>query len=297
MKKAFTLIEILVVVAVIVILIAILVPALDKAMTAAGKAKCLAHQAGIVKACQMFTNDYENLMPPCTQNGQGIAHTYDLRTTEGSGGTSVGTPILGGAGIGGVGSPVGAGAGVAGVGVTSGAGTRFPLNWGMLVVTGRLPSTQLGKMVHCPAMDNLADANAKGHCMDVPPGTNSYGVGGSWWVDSNQNAQRVIVSYNYRATPYFKSGNGNIRANKVGSNFIISTDTPDYRWRGEKGVYAHPDGFNRVFADGSGSFRKDENHEIEQKFIELTGGKNNFDGMTKPSEEEQIYTKYLAPDQ
>ena len=47
------------------------------------------YRAQRIDPCAIFANDYDNLFPPCTQNGQGIAHNYDLRTTDGADGTSV----------------------------------------------------------------------------------------------------------------------------------------------------------------------------------------------------------------
>ena len=57
--RAFTLIEVLVVVAIIALLVAILLPSLGRARDQARKAVCGAHIHGVVQAILMYAGDYK----------------------------------------------------------------------------------------------------------------------------------------------------------------------------------------------------------------------------------------------
>jgi prepilin-type N-terminal cleavage/methylation domain-containing protein len=288
--RAFTLVEILVVVAVIVILIAILVPALDKAMTAAHKAKCLANQRNVAQVLAGYSLENHQYYPPYTQPGAGVAHAYDLRTTDGaSAGAGVNNVVGVGAGVGSGSSD--AGVNSAGVTVNSGTGNRYPLGLGILVLAKQLPTTQLGKVIHCPSMDNKdGQGTQDGHCMDLH---NANGYGGSFWTEFP--GERIIGAYNYRATSYGKSGHGALRQNKLATNFVVLMDTPDLRWRGFKGLYVHPDGYSRVFVDGSGAFYSDPTYEVDRIVGTGNSGNNNttVDGVFAPATDEKVFD-YVA---
>lgn len=62
-KKAFSLIELLVVVSIIVVLIAILVPSLERAMGAAQAMKCLTQLGNVSKAFITFSRDHNGTLP------------------------------------------------------------------------------------------------------------------------------------------------------------------------------------------------------------------------------------------
>lgn len=84
---AFTLIELLVVVTVIVVLLALLAPALDKAVSAAGTARCLANQHSIGQALALYLGDYKQKYPVITNwftlmGGLGSANTADQDVTH-----------------------------------------------------------------------------------------------------------------------------------------------------------------------------------------------------------------------
>jgi prepilin-type N-terminal cleavage/methylation domain-containing protein len=61
--KAFTLIELLLVITIIVLLLAMLTPALDKALLEAVKAQCGARQKGLVTFCNMYAADNRRMFP------------------------------------------------------------------------------------------------------------------------------------------------------------------------------------------------------------------------------------------
>lgn len=64
MRRAFTLIELLVVIAIIAILAAILFPVFARAREAARKTACLSNTKQIGTALMMYSQDYEEVLPP-----------------------------------------------------------------------------------------------------------------------------------------------------------------------------------------------------------------------------------------
>ena len=62
-RRAFTLVELLVVIAVLGLLTALLVPVLGKAQQAARATKCRNNLSQIYKAARIYTNDYADLLP------------------------------------------------------------------------------------------------------------------------------------------------------------------------------------------------------------------------------------------
>lgn len=64
MKKGFTLIELLVVIAIIAILAAILFPVFAQARAKARQASCLSNVKQIALACLMYSDDYDETLPP-----------------------------------------------------------------------------------------------------------------------------------------------------------------------------------------------------------------------------------------
>ncbi len=73
--RAFTLVELLVVVAVIALLIGLLLPALGKAREAARSTKCLANLTQMVKAFTYYAGDYKDYFPVVPPKGSPPANT------------------------------------------------------------------------------------------------------------------------------------------------------------------------------------------------------------------------------
>lgn len=70
-RRGFTLIELLVVIAIIAILAAILFPVFARAREAARKAACQSNLKQIATGFMMYTQDYDEMMPPWTANAAG----------------------------------------------------------------------------------------------------------------------------------------------------------------------------------------------------------------------------------
>src|SRR5689334_5491770 len=62
-RRAFTLVELLVVIGIIALLISILLPTLSAARKGAEAVKCAAHLSDMAKAWQMYTNQYKMCVP------------------------------------------------------------------------------------------------------------------------------------------------------------------------------------------------------------------------------------------
>ena len=62
-RKAFTLVELLVVVAVIVILLALIVPGLGRARASARRASCMAHERGLTQTLHMYISQWNSFIP------------------------------------------------------------------------------------------------------------------------------------------------------------------------------------------------------------------------------------------
>ncbi len=72
-RRAFTLVELLVVVSILATLIAMLLPALNAARRAAVKTQCLTQLRGIAIAMQFYANDNKNWFPSRNENGTNAA--------------------------------------------------------------------------------------------------------------------------------------------------------------------------------------------------------------------------------
>ena len=231
-KRAFTLVELLVVVAILALLAAILSPSLRKAMLLTQRTQCLARQRAIGQGLSNYATNYVDVYPTNWQPGM-FADAYGLRRDH---------PYTGGT-------------------------DRPPLGLGLLVSTGVLSATGLGDVIHCPSFDNLSSSVAPGHCMDV---AHPWGYGGSGWIKYPNH--RIIGSYNYRGTSYERVHGGPPRMSKAGASFVVLMDTPDIRMRGERSLYNAHGGYNFVSADGGGSFLADPQYEVDAMALEISGG-------------------------
>ena len=75
-KRAFTLVELLVVIAIVALLVSILLPALGKAQRQAQKVACKSNQRQIGQVIYWYADDYEEYIPPYWRINQGRKETF-----------------------------------------------------------------------------------------------------------------------------------------------------------------------------------------------------------------------------
>jgi prepilin-type N-terminal cleavage/methylation domain-containing protein/prepilin-type processing-associated H-X9-DG protein len=83
-RRAFTLIELIVVIAIVAILAALLLPGLANAKATARKAKCLSNLRQLAIAAQVFVDNHEDAFPKAywltNEQGVNISYAWDLMT-------------------------------------------------------------------------------------------------------------------------------------------------------------------------------------------------------------------------
>ena len=253
-KAAFTLIEMLIAVTIVMVLIALLLPAIKKAKMTAYRAICLSNQRTIVTGLHQYATEYNSYFPPYDMNGY-QASAYDLR---GSWWTDTNTP-------------------------------KRPRGLGLLAQVSLLPTTKLGKIIHCPAMDNTGSGHAR-YGMDRIWHTGT-GVGGSWWTNSDYANMRVIGSYNYRASSWLAYHNVDMTTADANGTEVMIIDLPDMRFGGK---FLHPDGYNRAFGNGHGAWFADPERKVDNlimSYPEYFGSAGAVHGLlnTAPGEERHLY--------
>jgi len=211
-RSAFTIPEMLAVVAIIVIILSMLMPSISRARLIAQRTVCQTNQRSIVIGLQAYSIQSASVFPTPYKAGQDWADAYGLRDDF---------PY-------------------------TGAATRDPLGMGLLVSNDLLPAGDLPTLMHCPSFDNAASTVAPGHCMDV---AHPNGYGGSGW--SAYPKHRIIGSYNYRGTSFYWSKKRVMRRADATGRFIMMIDTPDFRFRGQQSQFNKHGGYNVVFSDGS----------------------------------------------
>lgn len=266
-KTGFTLVELLVVIAIIVILLALLVGGLERALKAAERSKCGANQKSLAQTALIYSNENYHTLPP---RGGSPDSSIDFRDD-----TTNPTPVQG----------------------STAAPNPNPAPWpgaispaarglGRMVVTGHLPNSKLGEMIHCPSldttsavpvrfgMDELYNDSPQSQRPSSQQGVSTTAVapavndtvacaGGSYWNDQANRNRRIVSSYNYRAMSYAATkGGANILTNKVGATFALTCDLVTNQTAANAGgstrrygrPFHHRTGWNVSYADGHVSY-------------------------------------------
>lgn len=240
--RAFTLVELLVVIGIIAVLMSILLPALQKARESAQRTKCLANLRSIAQATHIYAAENRGTFPSSVYSDGTWCYAFDAKNSM--------NPAAGGMGL------------------------------GLLLESNVIRAEVSPRVFHCEMMDTSGTPYPS-HCMDVPPGTNPWGSGMSWFTTTTTN--RVILGYNYRGPSYFYThDNQQMKLGKVPSNLLLIMDMPDPRF-GRR--HTHRKGYNFTRIDGSGGWFNDPEGRID----EMAGYGYPVDGRFNPANDELIY--------
>lgn len=245
-KAAFTLVELLVVISIIALLIAILLPALAKARESAREMLCLANQRSAVQAQYNYATDVKGIFASSTirdSTGSTIAwgDAYDMRHAY---------PYRG-------------------------SRNRPAVGMGVAVEGGYLPAGTKGSIFHCPSFDNSALNNWANRClMDNESPAVSDWLGTSAWFD--YPGYRMFTGFNYRGTSFESVYKREPTIDDIDSEFLMTLDSPDMRYRGAESLYNEHGGYNFMAGDGSGGHFADAGYQVDAILLAMSGG--NADG-------------------
>ncbi|MEX2213330.1 MAG: hypothetical protein WD768_04340 [Phycisphaeraceae bacterium] len=240
-NRAFTIVELLLVISLIVLLISMTLPSLGQAKETARRAVCAANSRSQVQACDVYSNDNSGFFPSSFDKDGTWAYSFDLRTSS----TAVRKPL--------------------------GVGACIPGRY-----IGMEP-----KVFHCPSMDTSGATqwNTPYHSMDVDIPNWWSSIGASWWSDPLQASKRITIAYSYRAPSwYLNSTSKHIRHGQMNPGFVVNVDIMDPRfgkW------YTHKQGFTFTRMDESTSFRGDRNDEFETLSISMGVNTDGINGSLK----------------
>lgn len=242
-RRAFTLVELLVVVAIISLLISLLLPAMGTAREAGRRTVCLANARSVVQSMTMYGVEHLGMLPPSqSDDGALWAYSFDCKSSRNT-------------------------------------GVKTPLGAGLLIESRIMPTRSAAAVMHCPSMDT-SSANYGGflypyHCMDQ---RSPWGLGVSSFDDPAQTSTRIIIAYNYRSASWYRYNDGQqMRVTSFTHNAVLWTDQLDPRF----GLrFHHREGYNATAIDGSGRFVTDRAMRIEEiagdDGMPPTDGKNDW---------------------
>jgi type II secretory pathway pseudopilin PulG len=231
----------LVVIGIIALLISILLPALNRAREQARRTQCLANLRTISQGVYIYTTESKGVFPPSVYDNGQWCYAFDVKNSM--------NPSAG------------------------------PMGLGLVVAGNIIKSSVAPQIFHDVTMDTWSSGYS-GHSMDVPPGSNIWGAGLSWF-DSTTTV-RIIYAYNYRAPSYYYTHDRQqMKLGRTKSDTLLLMDMPDGRF-GRR--FVHRDGYNFIRADSSGAWFNDKQGRVDAMCVGLT-----VDGQGTPGIDELIY--------
>lgn len=253
-RCAFTIVELMVVIAIVTLLVAMILPRYGYSRELARRSQCAANCRSQTQACDSYSVSNRGFFPPSmSQSDPTGAYSFDMRSSF--------------------------------------VNPKIPLGLG-LCASGDKYMVFDPKAFYCPSLNTsgmIPPNTTNYHSMDVNIPNWWNGIGASWWNDPAYAAVRVIIGYSYRAPSWYRTNPASRFINverKQDPKFVVNVDIMDARF-GRR--YAHKQGYTFSRIDESTDWRNDEDGEFDQ--ATNYGVAATIDGVNSPALDETLFKR------
>lgn len=252
-KKAFTLVELLVVMGIMAILVSLLLPALSKAMQAARATQCLSNLRQIAAAEIMYANDNNGALPGVEYSAGNAVNCfpYDNRPLIGTPDISSNYPKI-----------------------PSINQSSWYSNMGLLCSTGYM---QWSPALYCPGRDPSDPLSWDGMYPFWVSFQTSGGYNPGWWIDGSgyttTMAGYLTATSNRTLDKVVDFG----RSHRIGRAYPDTPMVLDLFWFGEGATQeGHGKGYNIATFDGSARFYPDPGYSVTHTTADYQNDQPNW---------------------